>query len=140
MIAISSVPTQASKISLWQPATWSEYERQRDESENSDRRRLYFHNDYLRVNNMGWEGVSHTRVHDLFTLILGLWFISLCPDQKAETFGNALLEKQGYQAATPDLVLYLGDDAPTWQEGQSRRIDLNTWRIPDLVGEVSEGV
>ena len=32
----------------------------------------------------------------------------------------------------------LGDGAPTWKEGQSRRIDLNTWRIPDLVGEVSD--
>ena len=138
MIATSLAPTQTSKTALWQPATWSEYERQRDESETSDRRRLYFHNGYLRVNDMGWEGISHARVHDLFTAILWLWFVSLHPDQKAETFGNALLEKQGYQAAAPDLMLYLGDGAPTWEEGQSRRIDLNTWRIPDLVGEVSD--
>ena len=138
MIATSLALIETSKISLWQPATWSDYEHQRDESETGDRRRLYFHDGYLRVNDMGWEGISHARVHDLFTLILGLWFISLHPDQKAETFGNALLEKQGYQAAAPDLVLYLGDGAPTWEEGQSRRIDLNTWRIPDLVGEVSD--
>lgn len=136
MIATSLTPT-SSKITLWQPASWADYERQRDKSETSDRHRLYFHNGYLRVNDMGWEGIGHARVHDLFTAILTIWFL-LHPDQKAETFGGALLEKPGYQAAAPDLVLYLGDGAPTWKEGQSRRIDLNTWRIPDLVGEVSD--
>ncbi|MCX5962280.1 MAG: Uma2 family endonuclease [Cyanobacteria bacterium] len=136
MIATSLTPT-SSKITLWQPASWADYERQRDKSETSDRHRLYFHNGYLWVNDMGWEGIGHARVHDLFTAILTIWFL-LHPDQKAETFGGALLEKPGYQAAAPDLVLYLGDGAPTWKEGQSRHIDLNTWRIPDLVGEVSD--
>ena len=46
--------------------------------------------------------------------------------------------KIGYQAAAPDRVLYLGDGAPTWQPGEKRRINLDTCRVPDLVGEVSD--
>ena len=136
MIATPLAPN-SSKLPLWTPATWTDYEQQRDKSETGDRHRLYFHNGYLRVNDMGWEGIGHARVHDLFTALITIWFL-LHPDQKAETFGGALLEKPGYQAAAPDLILYVGDGAPTWEEGQSRRINLNTWRIPDLVGEVSD--
>ena len=137
MIATSLAPTQTSKTSLWQPGTWSEYERQRDESENSDRRRVDFYNGYLRVHEMGWEGIAHSQARELFTLILGLWFIAH-PEQIAHALGGCLLEKEGHQAAAPDLVIYLGDDAPTWKEGQPRRINLNQWRVPDLVGEVSD--
>jgi Uma2 family endonuclease len=136
MVAIPLAPNP-SKLPLWQSASWAEYEQQRDQSETGDRHRLYFHNGYLRVNDMGWEGIGHARVRELFALILGLWFISH-PGKKAETFGGALLEKPGHQAAAPDLILYVGEGAPTWEEGQSRRINLNTWRIPDLVGEVSD--
>ncbi|MCX5933296.1 MAG: Uma2 family endonuclease [Pseudanabaena sp. LacPavin_0818_WC45_MAG_42_6] len=34
--------------------------------------------------------------------------------------------------------MYVGDDAPAWQSGQSRFIDLEQWRSPDLVGEISD--
>jgi Uma2 family endonuclease len=136
-VTSTSLAPNPSKLPLWQPATWADYEDQRDQSDVGDRNRLYFHNGYLRVTSMGWEGIGHARVHDLFTTLLTLWFL-IHSDQKAETFGNALLEKPGHQAAAPDLVLYKGEGFPKWEEGQSRRIDLNTWRIPDLVGEVSD--
>jgi Uma2 family endonuclease len=86
---------------------------------------------------MGWEGIGHSRVRELFALILGLWFITH-PDQTADSLGGCLLEKTGHQAAAPDLVLYLGKSAPTWKEGEPRRINLNIWPIPDLVGEVAD--
>ena len=38
----------------------------------------------------------------------------------------------------PDIVLYIGDDAPTWKTGQPRFIDLNKCRSPNLVGEISD--
>lgn len=48
------------------------------------------------------------------------------------------MEKSGKQAAAPDLVLYLGDNVPTWNKGEPRRIDLDKWPVPDLVGEVAD--
>jgi hypothetical protein len=48
------------------------------------------------------------------------------------------LEKPGTQACAPDLVLYVGVDFPIWQPGEPRRIDLNQWRVPNLVGEISD--
>jgi Uma2 family endonuclease len=47
-------------------------------------------------------------------------------------------EKPNTKAGTPDLVLYWGEDYPRWQPGESRRIDLNQWRVPNLVGEISD--
>ena len=35
-------------------------------------------------------------------------------------------------------AIYLGDDYPQWQPGELRRIDLNQWSPPNLVGEVSD--
>lgn len=29
-------------------------------------------------------------------------------------------------------------DFPQWQAGEARRIDLNQWRVPDLVGEIAD--
>ena len=52
--------------------------------------------------------------------------------------GGCLIEKPNKQAASPDLFLYLGKDIPQWQAGEARRIDLNQWRVPDLVGEISD--
>ncbi|ASC71213.1 hypothetical protein XM38_021650 [Halomicronema hongdechloris C2206] len=35
-------------------------------------------------------------------------------------------------------MLYVGENTPRWQDGDPRRIDLQTWRVPDLVGEISD--
>ena len=86
---------------------------------------------------MGWEGIRHSEVRELFVMILAFWFVQH-PDQMAKSLGGCLMEKIGYQAAAPDLVLYLGDGAPTWTLGEKRRINLDQFRVPDLVGEVSD--
>jgi Uma2 family endonuclease len=36
------------------------------------------------------------------------------------------------------LLLYVGPEAPYWTKGEPRRIDLDRWRVPDLVGEVAD--
>ncbi len=46
--------------------------------------------------------------------------------------------KSRTNAASPDIVLYIGEGIPQWHQGEPRRIDLNQWRVPDLVGEVSD--
>lgn len=123
------------QIPQWQPATWEDYLRYRDDS-TSERMRLFFNGNYLLVD-MGSEGINHARVSDLFTLLFGFWF-SQFVTQTAESLGRCLLEKPNKRAASPDLVLYIGEGVPQWQEGEPRRINLTQWRVPDLVGEISD--
>ena len=120
----------------WQPATWEEYCGYRDDPSN-DRLRLFFDDAALLVIDMGWEGIDHASFCDLFTMILGFWFAQH-PDQRFTSLGRCLLEKQPLKAGAPDLVLYLGDQFPTWEKGEKRRIDLNKWPVPQLVGEISD--
>jgi Uma2 family endonuclease len=121
----------------WQSATWADYERDRDDATLPDRARLYFNDGYLKVDAMGWEGIGHAQVRDLFVMLLAFWF-TRHPELTAATLGGCLIEKQPLQAAAPDLVLYVGGDVPQWSKGEPRRIDLSRWRVPDLVGEVSD--
>ena len=123
-------------LGRWQAATWDDYVQYRD-SLDADQFRLFFHHGYLLVVEMGWEGIDHAAICDLFTSILFLWF-SLHPEQTGSSLGRCLLEKAKGQSGAPDLVLYLGDDYPKWQIGEPRRIDLNRWRPPDLVGEIAD--
>jgi Uma2 family endonuclease len=123
------------QIPQWQPATWKDYLRYRDDS-TSERMRLFFNGNYLLVD-MGSEGINHARVSDLFTLLFYIWF-SRFAEQTADSLGRCLLEKPNKRAASPDLVLYIGEGVPQWQEGEPRRIDLTQWRVPDLVGEISD--
>ena len=120
----------------WQVATWNDYVQYRD-SLDADQFRLFFHHGYLLVVEMGGEGIDHAVICDLFTSILFLWF-SLHPEQTGSSLGQCLLEKAKGESGAPDLVLYLGDDYPQWQMGELRRVDLNHWRPPDLVGEIAE--
>lgn len=120
----------------WQAATWEAYQQYRDTLD-PDQFRLFFHQDHLLITDMGWEGIDHATICDLFTLLLGFWFTAH-PDTVASSLGRCLIEKSKDEAGAPDLVLYLGDDYPRWQPGQPRRIDLNNWRSPDLVGEISD--
>jgi Uma2 family endonuclease len=101
-----------------------------------ERVKLFFNQGQLLID-MGSEGINHASVSDLFTLLLGFWF-SQYREQTAASFGRCLIEKPKTQAAAPDLVLYIGEGVPQWQSGEPRRIDLTQWRVPDLVGEVSD--
>jgi Uma2 family endonuclease len=136
MPATITIPDQ--KISpQWQPATWADYERHRDDPNAPDRLRLFFNNGYLKVDAMGWEGIRHAQVKDLFVMLLAFWFAQH-PEQAAQSMGGCLMEKPDLQGAAPDLVLYVGENSPTWSKGEPRRIDLMKWRVPDLVGEVAD--
>ena len=119
----------------WKPATWEDYLTYRD-SPTSERVRLFFHQGQMLID-MGSEGVNHARVNELFTMLFAFWF-SRFADQTADSLGGCLLEKPKNQAASPDLVLYIGEGVPQWQPGELRHIDLTQWRVPDLVGEVSD--
>ncbi|HEY9597959.1 MAG TPA: Uma2 family endonuclease [Cyanophyceae cyanobacterium] len=137
----ASIPTVTSKsftktLHLWKPATWDDYLAYRDDPTN-ERMRLFFHRGYLLVIDMGWEGINHASISDLFTMLFFSWF-SQKPKQIFSSMGRCLLEKPPLKAGAPDLVLYLGDDYPRWQPGEKRRIDLNQWRVPNLVGEIAD--
>lgn len=135
MSAVLTAKNQSS-LAEWHQAQWGDYVRYRD-SLPPDQYRLFFHQGYLLITEMGWEGINHATICDLFTIILGFWF-SIHPEQIASSLGRCLIEKDKDTAGAPDLVLYLGDDYPRWESGQPRRIDLNQWRAPDLVGEISD--
>lgn len=122
-------------IPQWQPATWEDYLRYRNDP-TPERVRLFFNGKYLLVD-MGSEGINHASIARLFAMLFAFWFTRF-PDRTASDLGGCLLEKPKKQAASPDLVLYIGEGVPQWQEGELRRIDLTQWRVPDLVGEVSD--
>jgi hypothetical protein len=119
MVLLTS--TMLDELPVWQPATWEDYIVYRDDL-NLERIRLFFDRGWLFVEDMGSEGINHARFSDLLVML----------------FGRCLLEKTGYQAASPDQVLYIGPNAPRWRKEEPCRINLDQWRVPDLVGEVSD--
>jgi len=130
------IPTPLPRVPEWKPATWEDYLAVRDDT-TTERDRVFFHENRLLVIAMPSEGINHASVSDLFTLIFGFWF-SQKPEQIFCSLGRCLLEKAPLRAGAPDLVLYLGEGYPRWQPGEPRRIDLNRWRVPNLVGEISD--
>jgi Uma2 family endonuclease len=121
--------------SSWQPATWAEY-LQRVEHPHSDTERVFFNTDTIWID-MGNEGINHSRFNKLFTLIFGFWFARQT-DVKFELLGGCVIEKPNRQGAAPDEVLYIGGNAPRWQPGEPRRVNLDVWRVPDLVVEIAD--
>jgi Uma2 family endonuclease len=124
------------RLLLWRTGTWDDYTQLRD-SLDVPHLKLFFYNGSLLVDDMGWEGIDHSIFRELFSFIFAFWF-NAHPDQHAASLGGCLLEREKTEAGSPDLVLYLGDDYPRWQPGDPRRISLNQWRAPDLVGEVAD--
>lgn len=120
----------------WKPATWEDYLAYRDGS-TIERMRIFFHQEHLLVIDMGNEGINHATISDLFTILFYVWF-SQRPEQIFSSLGRCVLEKPTKKAGAPDLVLYVGEDYPRWQQGEPRRIDLDKWRVPNLVGEISD--
>ncbi|MGB8699627.1 MAG: Uma2 family endonuclease [Thermosynechococcaceae cyanobacterium] len=119
----------------WQAASWDDYLALRD-GDAADRLRLFFQAGWLWIE-MGSEGIRHASFSDLFTMLAFIWK-QRHPDQNLTSLGRCQLEKTGKQACAPDLVIYIGDNAPAWEAGQRRFINLDRDRCPDLVGEISD--
>lgn len=122
-------------IALRGTATWQDYEALRDRP-SSDGQKIAFHLGWLWID-MGKEGPAHSRSSDLLTALFFFWALAY-PEVTIDSFGRCLIEKKDTQACAPDLVLYKGENIPQWQPGQRRRINLDSDRLPDLVGEISD--
>ncbi len=116
MIATIPVSTQI-PLPQCQSATWDEYVRARDGAD--EQQRLFFHAGELWVRDIGWEGIGHAQVKDLFIMLLTVWFFAhpervgrwSSADHRS-TYSGCLMEKTGFAAAAPDLMLYVGEGAP----------------------------
>lgn len=124
----------SNSLPRWQPATWDDYLQVRDRLPEGSAS-FFFNQGYLLVE-MG-EGLDHASFNFLMGLVFFIWFTQKSP-QTFHVLNGCLMEKRGQQAASPDLVLYLGDDFPKRQEGESRYLNLNQWRVPNLVGEIGD--
>ena len=140
MVALTRTPARHSPAETpqWVPATWADYIAACEEAEAKqvDHFRVYFNQRYLYVD-MGWEGISHSKCRELLTMIFTIWFIRQ-PDIIFEAMGGCIIEKPEQRGASPDEVLYLGADTPQWKPGESRRVNLRQWRVPNLVCEVGD--
>ncbi len=76
-------------------------------------------------------------IQSLMSMILFVW-LSQKTENPFHVLNGCPMERSGLEAASPDLVLYVGDDFPQWKEGESRYLSLEKWRVPDLVGEVGD--
>ena len=131
---ISVIIDSPARISSWRNATWSEY---LERVENLDEQeRVFFNLDTIWID-MGNEGINHSRFNELFTLILFVWF-SRQTDVKFDLLGGCVIEKPQTQSAAPDKVLYVGGNSPRWKSGEPRRVNLDLWRVPDLVAEIAD--
>jgi Uma2 family endonuclease len=119
-----------------QAATWEDY-LHHVENPNSQPERVFFHQGRIWIEDMGNEGINHARFNKLFTLIFGFWFARQA-DVKFDLLGGCVLEKPQSQGCAPDEVVYIGENSPIYQLGGSRRVNLNEWRVPDLVVEIAD--
>jgi Uma2 family endonuclease len=116
-------------------ATWDDY-LQRLENPKNEFERVFFNEGQLWID-MGNEGINHSRFNKLLTMIMYIWF-SRYADIEFDLLGGCTIEKPLSQGAAPDEVLYIGTNFPQWQPGEPRRINLDKWRVPDLVAEISD--
>ncbi|MEL6383758.1 MAG: Uma2 family endonuclease [Cyanobacteria bacterium J06626_18] len=138
MPAIAPIQARQSPSELpqWYVATWADYDEWVQTTE-ADHFRIFFNQGRLFVD-MGWEGVDHARFRGLLAMLFFAWFSRQQPGQAFDCLGGCILEKPEQRAASPDEVLYIGSDAPRWQPGEPRRVNLQQWRVPDLVCEVGD--
>ncbi len=134
MTTLVSIP-ESTQIPQWQPATWEDYLGYVN-NRHLDNINITFNQGYLLVD-MGNEGINHARFNELLTLVFGFWFARQ-PGILVDLLGGCVIEKPNQRAASPDKVLYIGENSLQWQEGEARRINLDQWRVPDLVGEISD--
>ena len=119
----------------FETSNWETYLIYRDHYPD-DQIKLYFIDNQLLIE-MGKEGINHASISDLFTILFFIWF-NHKGNQNFSSLGRCLLEKPQKKSGAPDLVLYLGEDYPQWQPGERRYLDLEKWRSPNLVGEISD--
>ncbi|ANV87831.1 Uma2 family endonuclease [Picosynechococcus sp. PCC 7117] len=138
MVASMKNARQKEAIAPWVPSQWEAYQQQRDlPTDDLNKQKLYFYQNSLLIE-MGAEGINHASVNNLFTLLIGFWF-AFNSENTGHLMGGCQLEKISKKiAAAPDLVLYLGKNHPVWKQGDRRYLNLDEWRVPDLVGEISD--
>ncbi len=126
--------SQINSNSPWKSVTWEHY-LTRWRTLSLREVKLFFHGgDFLLEVNS--EEINYDQVIDLLQMTITVWFAHQ-PNRTFRSMGRWTLEKQQQLAATPDLILYKGEeDAPRWQEGERRCINLEQWRVPDLIGEI----
>jgi Uma2 family endonuclease len=134
-IIISSPNVEQFDICI-KAATWGDY-LHHVENLNSQQERFFFHQGRIWIEDMGNEGINHARFNKLFTLIFGFWFARQA-DVKFDLLGGCVLEKPQSQGCAPDEVVYIGENSPQYQLGGSRRVNLDEWRVPDLVVEIAD--
>jgi Uma2 family endonuclease len=139
ILATRAILPEVEPISQWQPATWDDYLAICDNNDPSfDRIRVFFNEGYL-FTEMGPEGINHSLFSNIFPMIFVCWFTrQRSKTQIFKCLDRCLLEKPKTRSAVPDLLLYIGENIPFWQEGEPRKINLDDWRVPDLVGEVAD--
>ena len=133
---MTAIITASSPVIANRQATWEEY-LYRVENPQNELECVFFNCGAMWIEDMGNEGINHARFNKLFTLILGFWFARL-ENVKFELIGGCVLEKPNYQGAAPDEVVYIGGNAPRYQAGEPRRVNLNQWRVPDLAVEIAD--
>jgi Uma2 family endonuclease len=116
-------------------ATWDDYLAICDDP-TIERIRIFF-DEGVMWTEMGEEGLNHSSVADLFTMLIFGWKIQY-PDQQIYSLGRCQLEKKGHKACAPDLVIYLDNPPPRWQPGERRFVNLDKAGLPALVGEISD--
>jgi Uma2 family endonuclease len=117
-------------------ATWLDY-LHHIENTSSHLERVFFHLGVMWIEDIGNEGISHSRFNKLVTMILYSWFARI-EGVKFDLLGGCVIEKPQTQGAAPDEVLYIGEGSPRYVEGEPRRVNLNQWRVPDLVVEIAD--
>ncbi|MBW4515635.1 MAG: Uma2 family endonuclease [Timaviella obliquedivisa GSE-PSE-MK23-08B] len=126
---------QRDRPSQGQRATWADYLTLCDDP-SIERIRIFFDEGWMWTE-MGEEGLNHSSVCDLFTMLILCWKMKY-PERQVHSLGRCQLEKTGHKACAPDLVVYLGEPPPRWQPGQRRFVNLDKAGLPALVGEVSD--
>ena len=117
-------------------ATWEDY-LYRVENPQSELERVFFNCGSLWSEDLGNEGINHVRSSKLITMILASWFVQQ-GKSKFDLLGGCGIEKSPCQAAAPDEILYIEGNFPQDRSGESRRINLNEWRVPDLAVEIAD--
>ncbi len=117
-------------------ATWEDY-LHHVENTNSHLERVFFHLGTLWIEDMGNEGISHSRFNKLITMVFAFWFARI-EGIKFDLLGGCVIEKPKTQGASPDEVLYIGEGSPQYRDGEPRRVNPTQWRVPDLVVEVAD--
>ncbi len=136
-MTVTSQSFYDSTLTYQKPATWQDYLKHRDDPEPKETRyQLFFYLDQLIINDVGREGMNHAMVCNSMTIILPLWCMQ-SSGQEFSSYGRCLIEKPEIAATAPDVVVYLGEEIPVASD-EDKFINLNRWRVPDLVGEVSD--